>query len=246
MSTFSTKDISDLPLDDPLFDDIYERYCEFYDGRVLNPDSKSKWFNGLRRFRTDFPFAKSYCIFNGESVLGYISYFRWSEQKSNNLFIRVPLKFKSESFTNFIAQFLKERIGERSLILKSSFPLIQQSAVKAGMIEGNVIQHFKKELKDFSIPMLEEWASKIPNNVKLEIENYVSDENLEDVAFMMTTYLNDMLRPNMHETFVETAPEIKSFMEFSKKNGNSFIHLILRGEDNKPLGICLGMYSERI
>ena len=62
---------------------------------------------------------------------------------------------------------------------------------------------------------------------------------------MMTSYLNDMVRPDKHEVFKETAEDVKSFMEFSKKNGaKSFIHLILRNSEKKAVGLSIGWISK--
>lgn len=227
-----------------LFQKGYKVYREVYKDLIRKPNSIKTWAELVKRGDDNLPLHDTFFFKKDNEVVGIAHVFTLENEEKVNLAFQIPSKNETDKLKALVFSFVQKHASNK-LAIKTSSNLVKEVAEELKLNKGNVIQHFKKRISEFSRDQLEEWAGKFPAGITKTIENYASISNYEDIANMMTSYLNDMVRPNKHEEFNETAEDVKSFMEFNKKNGEkSFIHLILRNEENKAVGLSIGWMSK--
>lgn len=244
MNKITIQKITKLNPESALIKELYQRSTDCAKEREYPPATFDKWWAGVIKQHEQSDFCDWFCFADELKALGYCFFTQWPGEKACYIHFQIPSKSDSAELLKAIIGFVNQQEKRGKVIIRTSFKLIQNACKQTHLKQGNEIQHFKKEVNQLSKDQLKKWASLIPSDLKIEYQNYVSDDSLEDVAYMMTTYLNQMIRPDKHETFSEKPHQIKRFMEFSKKNGTSFIHVILRDKNDKPMGLCVGRYDE--
>ncbi|MCB0408908.1 MAG: hypothetical protein KDD29_01740, partial [Flavobacteriales bacterium] len=124
---------------------------------------------------------------------------------------------------------------------------LKNSFKKEGFREANISIYFhlkRNNINNKLIKRLIEENTPQQQNLDVELNQELKGHEINEVANLMTTLLNDIQRLDNYQTFNETPERIQRVVEHHKKSNNNSFHLLLRNKEKELIGISIVVFKK--
>ncbi|MCB9360404.1 MAG: hypothetical protein H6587_07465 [Flavobacteriales bacterium] len=124
---------------------------------------------------------------------------------------------------------------------------LKNSFKKEGFREANISIYFHLKRNNINNKLIRHLIEEnIPQqqNLDVELNKELKGNEINEVAHLMTTLLNDILRFDNHEVFNQTPERIQRVVEQHKRSNNNSFHLLLRNKENELIGISIIVFKK--